>query len=248
MAHGLDTALIHHLRDISLLYLSAHSSLHPSASGYITVATPPPTSQPLPRTSTSIHPADGLHSSNSSAEAGSSQSGSSFIHVPHPHLRRSRSKPSLDVARSNVTASTSAGGSTLRTGEKAAFLSAADLDGDEAEGEDAWAEGGSWWHGVGADQVDEVREGIRALETMLASGKLKSGDTQVCTSAWSCYLRVPRPLIALVCPHIASIPSPCRSRARGGDQATRHRRLESRHSARRGGCSAGENKREVPAR
>jgi hypothetical protein len=178
-----DTSLVHHLRDISLLYLSAHSTAQTSASGYITVSTPSASPSQPTRSPAAAQQADGHHSSNSSADAGESSqsgSGSSFIHVPHPHLRRTKSKPSLDQTRAVTTTSgPSVGGSTVRPSEKAAYLASGDLDGDNGEGDDYWAEGGGWWQGVGLDQVDEVREGIKHLEDGLTGGTYKDGESEV---------------------------------------------------------------------
>ncbi|WVQ80288.1 hypothetical protein IAT38_002393 [Cryptococcus sp. DSM 104549] len=181
---GGNTALIHHLRDISLLYLS--STAHPStaSSGFLTV---PPPGSASPTRATSALPADQPRSSESSPSAsaatsasadssGASHGTSSFVHIPHPHLRH-RHKASLDGG-SNA----GSGSSTVRAGEtasgagsgsRAAYLSAGDLDGDESEDPRGWAEGNGWWVGVGAEGVEEVREGIRKLEGLISSGKLK---------------------------------------------------------------------------
>lgn len=179
-----DTALLHHLRDISLLYLSAHSTTQTSASGYITISNTSASLGQSARSPAAHGAADATHSSNSSADAGESSqsgSGSSFIHVPHPHLKRSKSKTSFEAPRVSTSASRpSVGGSTLRQSEKAAYLKAADLDGDQDNGDDYWAEGNRWWNGVGMDQVDEVREGIRDLEQGTKEGKYSGGEMQVC--------------------------------------------------------------------
>ncbi|OCF45189.1 hypothetical protein I317_00992 [Kwoniella heveanensis CBS 569] len=170
---GGNTVLIHHLRDISLLYLS--STAHPatSSSGFINVSTP--TSPPPSGTTTGeTGGAVGVGSSNSSNESGSG-SHSSFVHVPHPHIRH-RHKPSIE----GPTASASGSGSTTRaaegsnvgTGSKASYLSSGDLDGDDSDDPRYWGEGSGWWNGVGSEAVDEVKEGIKAIEGLIVGGKL----------------------------------------------------------------------------
>ncbi|WVR03497.1 hypothetical protein IAU60_000488 [Kwoniella sp. DSM 27419] len=176
--HG-NTALIHHLRDISLLYLSSTSHSPTSSSGFITVPAPSATGQ----TGDTNY---GLGSSNSSAESAGtgSQSHGSFVHIPHPHLRHKK-KASIDVAPSGSTsgstirptesASTATGGSG---GSKASYLSSGDLDGDDSEDHRSWGEGNAWWNGVGSEAVDEVREGIKAIEGLISEGKLGPADRQ----------------------------------------------------------------------
>lgn len=173
-ANAADTALVHHLRDISLLYLSSASHSHPSSSGYITV---PSTNFNATVSSTTAGPPDQPGSSNSSdgATASTSASGSSFIHIPHPHRRKNRVSSDLPAGSSSGTVRALAG----EAGARAAFLSPADLDGDDAEDETAWAEGNGWWSGVSVDQVDEVKEGIKAIEGLLSSGTLRPGEAVV---------------------------------------------------------------------
>jgi hypothetical protein len=172
-----DTALVHSLRDISLMYLSAHSAAQTSASGYITVGLSASSILP-PNTPAQTDGNASGHSSNEAGESSQSGSGSSFIHVPHPHLRRPKSRPSVDATRQN-TSGPSVGASTVRPSEKSAFLSSSDLDGDQSEDDEAWAEGNGWWNGVGLDQVDEVREGIRSLHSGLEGGKLRADEVEV---------------------------------------------------------------------
>lgn len=174
----LDTALIHYLRDISLLYLS--STAHPntaSSSNSILYPSQPITSSPRG----TVLAADGPNSSNSSADGvsnstGASASGSSFIHVPHPHFRhKDRTAPIGPLIAS-------ASGSTLRQsqdGSRSAYLSARDLDGDDNGEESAWSEGGTWWSGVGFETIDEVKDSAKALEGLITSGKLRPGEMLV---------------------------------------------------------------------
>lgn len=175
-----DTSLIHHLRDISLLYLSSSSSHQPSSSGYITVPSPsgsiPTSSGPPAQTGGT----DGPASSNSSAET-TSHAGSSFIHIPHPHLHHKKSEgAALGAGAVGPGPASSFSGSTIREhGSRAAYLSPADLDGDEGDDPTDWVEGTSWWTGVQIDQADEVKEGVKELDGLVQGGKLRPGEVQV---------------------------------------------------------------------
>nr|XP_018266799.1 uncharacterized protein I303_00777 [Kwoniella dejecticola CBS 10117]OBR88957.1 hypothetical protein I303_00777 [Kwoniella dejecticola CBS 10117] len=165
---GGNTALIHHLRDISLLYLSSTSHAAISSSGYITV----PSSQ-----AGLSNEAPG--SSNSSNDSGNTGTGShsSFVHIPHPHLRH-RKKSSLDIPQENASTITS--GSTIRgdsaSTSKASYLSSGDLDGDESDDVRGWAEGNLWWNGISSENVDEVKEGVKSLESLISGGKLSQDE------------------------------------------------------------------------
>ncbi|WRT63735.1 uncharacterized protein IL334_000658 [Kwoniella shivajii] len=163
---GGNTSLIHYLRDISLLYLSSTSHATTSSSGFITV--PPSSSQPT------TGGEQGPVSSNSSNDSNGG-SHSSFVHIPHPHLRH-RKKNSLDEVAS-------ASGSTIRANEggvgvssKASYLSSGDLDGDEVDDYRGWGEGNEWWNGVGSEGLEEVKEGIKSLEGLIQSGKLSAAE------------------------------------------------------------------------
>jgi hypothetical protein len=86
--------------------------------------------------------------------------------VTHPH----RKTNSID-------------GSTIRpVGERAAYLSAGDLDGDDDESDLTWGIGKSWWVGVGEGRQEEVGEGVKALNGILDGGKLKGGEAIVSAS------------------------------------------------------------------
>lgn len=180
-----DTALIHHLRDISLLYLSttSHPSTSGSGSGFISVSNQisPPQSR---ITNTDDHPA----STSSSAENSNGSNGttSSFIHVPHPHLRRQNSNATIG------TGSQAVGSSSHGVGVKAAYLSAGDLDGDDMS--EGWG-GERWWVGVGSEGIEEVREGIRDLEGLISGGNLTGGELAVSDLDQS----GPAKLIRIVC-------------------------------------------------
>ena len=176
-----DTALIHHIRDISLLYLS--STAHPSSSsGSASVIQASQSIVSSPRATTSI--VDGPNSRNSSTEGVShstnaSTSGSSFIHVPHPHLRH-KTQASLDGTPVGAQATSS--GSTIRQstiGMRATSLSAKDLDGDDAQDETSWGEGRGRWAGVGSEHEEEVKESARALEGLIAGGSLRPPELHV---------------------------------------------------------------------
>ncbi|WWC66660.1 uncharacterized protein I206_100564 [Kwoniella pini CBS 10737] len=168
---GGNTASIHHLRDISLLYLSSTSHTTISSSGYISV----------PQSSQAGLSNEGPGSSNDSNDSGNTGTGShsSFVHIPHPHLRH-RKKPSLDIPLENASTTTS--GSTIRGGgdvsssSKASYLSSGDLDGDESDGYRSWAEGNAWWNGVSNENIDEVKEGIKSLESLISGGKLSRDE------------------------------------------------------------------------
>lgn len=58
-------------------------------------------------------------------------------------------------------------------------LSAKDLDGDDAEDEGAWGEGGGWWSGVGIEHTEDVKGGVRALEGPSAGENLRPGELSV---------------------------------------------------------------------
>ncbi|WWC99319.1 hypothetical protein V866_006220 [Kwoniella sp. B9012] len=172
---GGNTSLIHHLRDISLLYLSSTSHSTTSSSGYLTVS-------PTQAGSSVINEAPGSsNSSNDSAGTANTGSHSSFVHIPHPHLRH-RKKASLDIPDASSSSITGSGSSTLRpsdvgTSSKASYLSSGDLDGDETDDTRGWAEGNLWWNGVSPEGVEEVKEGTKSLEGLITSGKLSSAET-----------------------------------------------------------------------
>ncbi|RXK37161.1 hypothetical protein M231_05530 [Tremella mesenterica] len=167
---GGNTTLVNHLRDISLLYLSSAS--HSSSSGHVTTNSSLPPAQSLSVPDTNGSP-------QSSADAASNRTAashsSSFIHVPLPGRRP---KTSLDGTVSQIIPSTS--GSTIRpqTATRAAYLSTRDLDGDDDDATEAWAEGSKWWRGVALEEVDDARDGMKSVEGLLASGTLKPGETQ----------------------------------------------------------------------
>jgi len=161
------------LRDISLLYYSSNST---ASSGFITVPSSRsdlPASTSAAATHTANTSPGAPNGSNSSDETGTSASASSFIHIPHPHLRRHRSRPSNDIG-----ASTRGFSPAAAPGSRAAYLSGGDLDGDDAPDGSAWATG-RWSVGISPDAVEETREGIKALEGMISGGTLSSGEQQV---------------------------------------------------------------------
>ncbi|WWD22427.1 hypothetical protein CI109_106918 [Kwoniella shandongensis] len=177
---GGNTSLVHHIRDISLLYLSSTSHPNTSSSGFISVPPPPAAASPRvgssPTTGT-IDQAPG--SSNSSAGSGSQgTTTSSFVHVPHPHLRhKHKNSNSLDLTQTGSGSTIRGANDSISAGtSRAAYLSAGDLDGDDSDDTSAWGEGGQWWQGVGQDAVDEVTEGAKALEGLIANGKLSAAE------------------------------------------------------------------------
>lgn len=62
---------------------------------------------------------------------------------------------------------------------RASFLNTGDLDGDDVDDDEPWAENGTWWQAVANENVDEVKEGIQDLEKILAGGSLDAGATTV---------------------------------------------------------------------
>ncbi|TYJ56742.1 hypothetical protein B9479_002512 [Cryptococcus floricola] len=160
---GGNVQLVHHLRDISLAYLST-SGHSISSSGFLAL--------PNNDASQSI---ESSPSATTSADSGS-QTTSSFVHIPHPHLhRRHRNQGSVDesVAESGNTVKPHAEGT-----HRAAYLSEGDLDGDDYEDQRAWAIDRVWWMGVASHNAEEVQEGVRALESSIDSGKLSPADVQ----------------------------------------------------------------------
>ncbi|WVQ76332.1 hypothetical protein IAR50_005997 [Cryptococcus sp. DSM 104548] len=160
---GGNVQLVHQLRDISLAYLSTsgHST---SSSGFLSLP-----NNDVPRSSESSPSA----SATTSADSGS-QTTSSFVHIPHPHLhRRHRDQGSVDesVAESGNTVRPQAEGTN-----RAAYLSEGDLDGDDYEDQRAWAVDRSWWAGVASHNAEEVQEGVRVLENVIDNGKLPPAE------------------------------------------------------------------------
>lgn len=129
---------MHHLRDISLLYLSATNR---PAHWNPFLAPAPPSSH--------------LSTSPPTSAESESPTASSFVHVPRPHLRRRRPPPATP--------------SDAAPARPAAYLSAADLDGDDAHDQRAWSESHVWWSGV---PPDDAAEATSDLEALIASGRL----------------------------------------------------------------------------
>lgn len=139
-----DTTLVHHLRDISLLYLSATNR---PAHWNPFLAPAPPSSH--------------LSTSPPTSAESESPTASSFVHVPRPHLRRRRPPPATP--------------SDAAPARPAAYLSAADLDGDDAHDQRAWSESHVWWSGV---PPDDAAEATSDLEALIASGRLPPADLE----------------------------------------------------------------------
>jgi len=85
---------------------------------------------------------------------------------------------SNEAGGSAVTVTQHGRGISPATGTRAAYLSAGDLDGDDPADGSGWGVGG-WWSGVGIDDVEEAREGVKALEALIAGGKLRTGEVLV---------------------------------------------------------------------
>jgi hypothetical protein len=58
-------------------------------------------------------------------------------------------------------------------------LSTGDLDGDDVHDNSPWAENGTWWSAVASENVDEVKEGILAIEKSMKDEGLNSGELAV---------------------------------------------------------------------
>ena len=122
-------------------------------------------------------------SSSSGEGTATSASNSSFVHVPHPHRRPRSSVPNTgtNAHPSPVTAgAASSSRSPIRQVDgRASFLNTGDLDGDDVDDDEPWAEHGTWWQAVASENVDEVKEGIQDLEKVLSEGHLDTGATVV---------------------------------------------------------------------
>lgn len=140
-----------------------------ASSTYINLATNPDTPQ-NPRATES---APGSSSSNEGTTT-TSASNSSFVHVSHPHRAKGRTS---EIA---PTASSSRGTSVVRQTEgRASFLSTGDLDGDDVHDNGPWAENGTWWTAVASENVDEVKEGMLAIERSIKEDGLNAGELAV---------------------------------------------------------------------
>ncbi|WVN90955.1 uncharacterized protein L203_106200 [Cryptococcus depauperatus CBS 7841] len=153
---GANTRLVNHLRDISLLYLSRSHSL--ASSSFLSV---PPPHQSAGKGNQQLQSSESSPSASAPTPADSgSQTISSFVHIPHPHLRRHKPEPIDESAESNVTVRPKDASS------RAAPLSSAEIDGDDSDEHGAWAEGQSWWTGLAPEFIDEARDGLKALENL----------------------------------------------------------------------------------
>jgi hypothetical protein len=94
--------------------------------------------------------------------------------VPHPHRQQGR------TSEIRPTASSSRGTSVVRQPDgRASFLSTGDLDGDDVHDNGPWSENGTWWTAVASENVDEVKEGIQAIEKSIKEDKLSAGELAV---------------------------------------------------------------------
>jgi len=140
-----------------------------ASSTYINLATNPDT----PQNTRATESAPGSSSSNEGTTT-TSASNSSFVHVSHPHRAKGRTS---EIA---PTASSSRGTSVVRQTEgRASFLSTGDLDGDDVHDNGPWAENGTWWTAVASENVDEVKEGILAIEKSIKEDNLNAGELAV---------------------------------------------------------------------
>lgn len=113
-------------------------------------------------------------SSSSGEGTATSASNSSFVHVPHPHRAK---QPSVTAPASGPASSSK---SPVRHADgRASFLNAGDLDADDVDDDGRWAEEGTWWTAVASENVDEVKEGIAAIEKLVKNGKLNAGEQAV---------------------------------------------------------------------
>lgn len=165
----IDTSLVHHLRDISLLYLSTSSMAN---STYISISAEP--------NSDTRHNTSAPGSSSSGEGTATSASNSSFVHVPHPHRKSRPSVPGTATAPN--TAASSSRSPIRQTDGRASFLNPGDLDGDDVNDDESWAEhGDSWYTPVGSENVFEVNEGILDIEKLVSSGQISAGERAVST-------------------------------------------------------------------
>jgi hypothetical protein len=144
-----------------------------ASSTYINLATNPDT----PQQARNIDSAPGSSSSNEGTTT-TSASNSSFVHVSHPNRAKGRTS---EIA---PTASSSRGTSVVRQTEgRASFLGTGDLDGDDVHDNGPWAENGTWWSAVASENVDEVKEGIQAIEKAIKEGHLSEGELAVSSAS-----------------------------------------------------------------
>jgi hypothetical protein len=216
----IDTALVHHLRDISLLYLSTTSHPPPASSGFVNVPSQNNTSSPAAVASggSSASSGDVVSNATSVSNTSTSQSTSSFVHIPHPHLRhKHQATEAIDGAATSTGVVIASSSSTtlqqvVHHGRRATYLRSGDLDGDDGEGADTWSEEGRWWTSTSGDRSDEVSEGIKSLQSQIAGGKLRPSELQV--STWGT-------LLTVVCKTHPGIPSACLRRTRCSDGSVR---------------------------
>ena len=158
-----DTALIHHLHDVSLLYLPLLG--RPQSLAVDSHKFAGQTSHTSARADPDGH----------SGDTAGSQSGSSFVHVSHPGRK---STAPLGRSISNIGGSSSAG--TVRAGDtRGLHLSDKDLDGDEPADAYSWGEGDGWWTGLDSSEAQEavaVQEGISHL---IGGGQLRPAEMSV---------------------------------------------------------------------
>ena len=90
-------------------------------------------------------------------------------------MHKHKSRPSGDTTRPSAQTSHASTGHEPR----AAYLSGGDLDGDDLPDGTGWGIGNQWWKGVDSDDAEEAREGVKALEGLIAGGKLTPAELQV---------------------------------------------------------------------
>ncbi|ORX34731.1 hypothetical protein BD324DRAFT_634724 [Kockovaella imperatae] len=165
---GGDVSLLHHLRNISILYAAPTS--HPSSS----------------KTYFTLHPHDSSSSSErfnqhglpASAVPGPSEGEShstgarSSLHIPHPHLRRSKSHTEIKETEDESSPLAITTSNTFAVPD----TSRGDDDGPE---EEAWSSGPSWWTGASLDKTEEIEKGIKEIEAIISSGKLSAEQLQI---------------------------------------------------------------------
>lgn len=157
---GGNTAIIHHLRNVSLLYLPLLG--RPASLASHSHASSGPSSGVSARADPDGH---------SGGTAGS-QSGSSFVHVSHPEHRTTAP---LGRPISNIAGSSSA--ATARARDSHAYnLSDKDLDGDEPAEESSWEEGDGWWTGLVSGEVQEAVADEEGVTTLIRGGQLRPAE------------------------------------------------------------------------
>lgn len=147
-AHETDTALVHHLRNVSILNLDSQNCVRASPSGL---------------TESSTSSGDAI-----SHETGASGSASSYIHVqanaPTAANGAAHSRPSTSASATHHHSSLVSRSPPPNT------------DGEDGTSGNAWAVGSHWGRALDASHADDARTEARSLETALAGSGLSANE------------------------------------------------------------------------